>query len=391
MSYFKPYVDETGLHYPTYNEILESCIEDEQEIYGSGIYLGTDSPDYQRISKFAEKLYDSYQALEIAYNAHSPITAIGTGLDYIVAINGIARKVSTSSTATLTLTGIPGTTIENGQVSDENGVLWDLPEIVIIGDVGTVDVEAICQQTGNVTAAANTIVNIMTPTQGWESVTNANPASTGSATETDSQLRARQGESVAQPSQSILKGLKGALASLENVQRCQVYENDKGVTDANGVPAHSICAVVEGGDSVDIAETIWKRKAPGCGTYGNVTQEITDDDDQTYEIGFSRVSYVDIDVQVNITTRSGYSATTPSDIKDALVEFLDSFSIGTDLTTSIIWMVAQMVNADPRTPSFAVSSVRAARHGGELGVLDVPIGYDEVAHGSAAYITVNVT
>lgn len=391
MSYFKPYVDETGLHYPTYNDILEDMIEDAQSIYGSGIYLGTDSPDYQFMSKQAEKIYDTYQALEIAYNAHSPVTAIGTGLDYIVAINGIARKVSTSSTATLTITGTAGTTIENGQVSDDNGILWDLPEVVIIGDNGVVDVEAICQQTGSVTAAANTITNIMTPTQGWESVTNANPATTGSATETDSELRGRQGLSVAQPSQSVLKGLKGALASLENVQRCEVYENDTGATDANGVPAHSICAVVEGGDSADIAETIWKRKSPGCGTYGNTSGTFIDDTEQSYTIGFSRVQYVDIDVQINITTRGGYSATTPSEIKSALVEFLDSFSIGTDLTTSILWMVAQQVNSDPRTPSFSISSVKAARHGQTLGILDVPIDYDEVAHGNTSYITVNVS
>ena len=391
MSYFKPYVDETGLHYPTYNEILEAMVEDAQGIYGSGIYLGTDSPDYQFMSSLAEKIYDSYQSIEIAYNAHSPVTAIGTGLDYIVAINGIARKVSTSSTATLTITGTAGTTIEDGQVSDDNGNLWDLPEIVIIGDNGVVDVEAICQQTGVITAAANTITNIMTPTQGWESVTNANAAVTGSATETDSELRARQAYSVAQPSQSVLKGLKGALASLENVQRVEVYENDTGATDANGVPAHSICAVVEGGDSADIAETIWKRKSPGCGTYGGVSQVITDDDEQSYTIGFSRVQYVDIDIQINITTRGGYSATTPSEIKSALVEFLDNFSIGTDLTTSIIWMVAQQINTDPRTPSFSISSVKAARHGGALGVLDVAIDYDEVAHGNAAYITVNVS
>ena len=100
MSYFAPYVDESGLHYPTYNDILEDLIEDMQTIYGSGIYLGSDSQDYQMLSKFAEKIYDTYQAMEIAYNAHSPVTAIGTGLDYIVAINGIKRKTGTNSTAT---------------------------------------------------------------------------------------------------------------------------------------------------------------------------------------------------------------------------------------------------------------------------------------------------
>ena len=37
MSYFKPYIDATGYHYPTYNEILEALIDDMQTIYGAGV------------------------------------------------------------------------------------------------------------------------------------------------------------------------------------------------------------------------------------------------------------------------------------------------------------------------------------------------------------------
>ena len=256
MSYFKPYVDENGYHYPTYNEILEDLIERMQQIYGSGIYLGNDSQDYQMLAAFAEKTYDCFQVGEISYNAHSPLTAIGTGLDYVVAINGIKRKVGASSTVTLALTGTPGTTINNGQAADSSGNIWQLPEVSIIGDDGTASVEAYCLQPGVIQAAEDTVTRIMTPTQGWESVTNPGAASTGTAVETDSQLRGRQGLSVAQPSQSIVKGLKGHLQGIENVQRVEVYENDKGVTDANGIPAHTVCAVVEGGDDTEIAEAV---------------------------------------------------------------------------------------------------------------------------------------
>lgn len=391
MSYFAPYVDESGLHFPTYNDILEDLIEDMQTIYGSGIYLGNDSQDYQMLSKFAEKIYDTYQALEIAYNAHSPVTAIGTGLDYIVAINGIKRKVGTSSTATLTLTGAPHTTITGGSAADSNGNIWLLPDEVVLDDNGVASVEAICQYAGTVTALANTITRIMTPTQGWESVTNPEDSTTGTAVEVDSQLRARRAESVASPSQSMLLGMKGALEALDDVKRVAVYENDTGTTDANGIPAHSICAVVESGDDEEIANTILIRKGVGCGTYGNHTEQIVDDYGQTYDIKFSRVQYVDIDIEVNISRRNGYSASTPDEIAAAIVLYLEDFSIGTDLTTSIIWMVAQQVNADFRTPTFSITSVRAARHGQTKSTNDVVIGYDEVARGSIANIVVNVT
>ena len=391
MSYFAPYVDESGLHYPTYNDILESLVEDMQSIYGSGIYLGNDSQDYQMLSKFAEKIYDTYQALEISYNAHSPVTAIGTGLDYIVALNGIKRKTGTNSTATLLLTGTPQAVIVNGTAADTEGNLWILPEEVVIGDDGNASVEAVCQFAGAVSAPAGAITRIMTPQQGWESVTNPEASTTGVAVEVDSQLRARRAESVAQPSQSMVVGMKGAIESLENVKRVAVYENDTGVTDSNGIPAHSICAVIEGGDDDEIANTILIRKGVGCGTYGNQTRQITDDYGQTYEIKYSRVQYVDIDIEVNISRRGGYSVSTPDEIAAAIVLYLEDFSIGTDLTTSIIWMVAQQVNADVRTPTFSITSVRAARHGEVKGTADVEIGYDEVARGNTANITVNVT
>lgn len=391
MSYFAPYVDETGYHYPTYNEILEALVEQMQMIYGSGIYLGNDSKDYQLLATFAEKIYDCFQCGEIAYNAHSPITSIGTGLDYIVALNGIRRKVATRSTATLNLTGTAGTTINAGKAMDDNGFLWDLPDSVTLNSSGEAMVEAVCEQPGIVQAGANTITSIATPMPGWESVTNPMAAVSGTAVETDSELRGRQAQSVATPSQSILAGLKGALQGLDDVGRVAVYENDTGETDANGLPAHSICCVVEGGDGDDIADTIRLRKGLGCGTWGGESVDVTDEDGNTTTIRYSQVEYVDVDIVINLSRRPGYAASTTTEIQAAIVNYLSEFSIGTDLTTSIIWMVAQQVNVDYRSPTFSISSVLTARHGSTPSLADVVIGFDEVARGSAANITINVT
>lgn len=390
MSYFAPYVDETGLHYPSYNDIIEDLTDKMQEIYGSGIYLGQDSQDYQMLSVIADKIHDTYQAMEIAYNAHSPVSAIGSGLDYIVAINGIKRKVGTASTAELVLTGSAGTAITNGIAADAAGNLWDLPANVTIGYGGTVTVVATCQQVGVVQAAANTITQIMTPTRGWESVTNPNPATTGVSVEADSALRARRELSVAQPSMTVLSGLKGALMALDDVSRCVVFENDTASTDANGIPAHSICCVVEGGVDDDIAQTILMRKTPGVPTYGSESVTVYGEDGQSNLVKFSRVTYVDIDVQVNITRRAGYSSATASEIAAAIVTYLNGFGLGMDLATSMLWMVAQQVDADVRNPTFSVTQVKAARHGSTLSTSDVQIAYNEVARGNVLNITVVV-
>lgn len=390
MSYFVPYIDESGFHYPSYNDILEDLVEKMQDIYGSGIYLGNDSQDYQMLSAFSEKIFDSYQTCEIAYNSHSPVTAIGTGLDYVVAVNGIMRKEARKSTVELLISGTAGTTIVNGIVSDINGNIWDLPSTVVIGDGGTVSVEAVCRETGIIQAAPGTVTRIMTPTRGWEAVTNDGEAVTGTVAEADSELRARQAESTALPSQSLTSGLVGALGAIEGVNRKAVYENDKKVTDANGIPPNSICCVVEGGSDEEIANAINLRKSGGCGTYGNESVEIILQDGQRKTIHFSRLQYVDVEIAITITPRAGYVTSVPQEIKTAIVEYLDSFSIGTDLTTSIIWMVAQQVNRDPRAPAFSISSVVAARQGDNLSIEDVVIAYNEVAKGREPLISVTV-
>lgn len=391
MSYFAPYVDESGLHYPTYNDILEDLIDRMQTIYGAGIYLGNDSKDYQMLSMFADKIHDTYQSLEIAYNAHSPLTAIGTGLDYIVALNGITRKQATHSTVVMTLSGTTGTVITDGKVMDDNGHIWDLPETVILDSTGSATVNALCEDLGPIPAPAGTITGIVTPTEGWISAVNSEDAVTGSYVETDSALRGRQGESVAQPSQSIVMGLKSALIAIDNVRRVEIYENSTSTTDEKGIPSHSICCVVDGGDEKEIAEAIHLRKGMGCGTYGTDEVELEIEDGASQTICFTRVKYVDVDITLDITARAGYAASTASEISAAILDYLSAFSIGADLTTSIIWMVAQQVNTDFRSPSFSISSVTAARHGEEQSADDVAIDYDEVARGKAANITINVT
>ena len=390
MAYFKPYIDESGYHYPTYNEILEQLVDDMQTIYGSGIYLGSDSQDYELLSVLAEKIYDTYQTGEIAYHSHSPASSAGAGLDYIVAVNGIARKQATKSTARVILTGAPRTAISGGVIADASGHLWDLPPTVVLDDGGRAEATATCRETGLIQIGIGELSRIMTPTMGWTSVSNPSGAISGTSTETDSELRARQALSVAQPSRSILNGLRGAIAAIADVNRSEVYENDTNDPDENGIPGHSVCAVVEGGSNSEIAQTIFLRKGPGCGTYGDVEIAVPDESGRETPIRFKRPRYVDVDITVNITRRSGYTADIPEKIVTAVAGYMEKFAIGTDLTTSIIWMVAQQINVNYLSPAFSITSVTAARRGEPQGAGDIIIAYDEVARTNAANVTVNL-
>ena len=272
MAYGAPYIDDAGLHLPTYNDIRDDLVEQFKQIYGQDIYLENDSQDYQMISAFALKTYDTMQLLQIVYNNRSPKTAVGTGLDAIVKLNGIARKDASYSTCVLTLTGTIGTIIANGVVEDEAGLSWNLPSNVRF-NTGTIEVTAQCETIGAVEALPGSITKIKNPQKGWLTATNTVPAIVGKPVETDEELRYRQSISTAIPSQNMLNSTIAGIASVSGVKRYKVYDNDSNETDKNGIPGHSIAAVVEGGLDADIAEQIYLRKGPGGGTYGTTSMD----------------------------------------------------------------------------------------------------------------------
>jgi uncharacterized phage protein gp47/JayE len=360
-------------------------------IFGQGIYLGPDSQDYQLMSVFAKMAYDTYLAIGMAYDAHSPRTAVGTGLDSVAAVNGIKRKAGTHSVAEVVLTGNPNLYIPRGFVGDFNGRIWDLPDGITLGSDGTVAVMATAREPGNIVALAGEITRIMTPMLGWESVNNPAASIAGTLVESDAQLRARQKISVALPSQSMLASMVAEISNIDNVARLAWDENDTNQDNENGVPAHSICFIVEGGESEEIARAIHLSKSPGCGTFGNTTVDIADAYGKINAIRFSRPAYVDIDVAVTIKAFSDYTADAPDGIKGAIADYLTALEIGDDLVTSVLWREAQRISPETREPNFAVVSVSAARHGEPLSSSDIPIAYDEAARGNLNYITVTVT
>ncbi len=391
MAYFAPYIDAAGLHIPTYTDIRDKMIAEAKAIYGNDIYLGNDSADYQWISTVALKISDTLQASQLAYNNRSPATAIGAGLAAIVKINGIKPKTPSYSTCPVTLTGTAGTVITNGVVGDINGYKWDLPAAVTIGAGGSTIISAECETIGAITALPGDINKIVKPTRGWTGVTNESAAIPGQPVEQDAELRARQAISTELPSQALVEGTTAGIADVSGVTRYRVYENDTNVTDAAGLPAHSITAVVEGGTDQDIATQIYRRKTPGCYTNGTTSTEIYDAFGRLTTIRFYRPSYVDIDVVINVTRLTGYVDATTAAIKQAIVNYLNGLQIGDDLTNSSLWYAALAVMPNQKLPQFKITSLTAAKHGQSQGTGDIVTAINEVTRGTIAYVTVNPT
>ena len=387
MTYFAPYIDDAGLHIPTYGDIRDDLVAQFKSIYGQDIYLENDSQDYQMISAFALKTYDTMQLLQVVYNNHSPKTAVGTGLDGLVKLNGIRRKEASYSTCVLTISGEPGTTIAAGVVEDDSGVKWDLPKNLVLTDY-TQAVTAQCESIGSIEAPIGTITKISNPQKGWISVTNHVPAVVGKAIETDEELRERQQLSVAIPSRNLLDGTIAGIASVEGVTKYHVYDNDTNQTDSNGIPGHSIAAVVEGGLDKDIAEQIYLRKGPGGGTYGTTTYEFVNLDGGKTLIRFFRPTYEQIDVKIQIGKGKKYTDIVPTEIKKAAEQYLESLGIGNPATVTGTLAAIASVITNVTQPIYFLKDLKIGIHGQELGTADVVVPFNAMA--KAGDITVEV-
>ena len=386
MAYIAPYIDESGLHIPTYIDIRDELMRRFREIYGEDLYLDNDSQDYQMISSFASMLADTNSLLQIVWNNHSPKTAVGTALSSLVKLNGIARKASSYSTCVLTLTGTAGTVINGGSAKDESGYIWSLPPTVTLTGA-TTEVTAECQTLGAVEATIGTINKINTPQAGWTAVTNNVAAVVGQPVEIDEELRSRQSISVAIPSQNMLESTVAAIKAIAEVKRSRVYDNDTNLTDANGIPGHSIAAVVEGGLDADIAEAIYMRKGPGGGTYGSTTYPYTNSVGVTTAIRYSRPTYTGIDASLSVKRGIGYTSDVLDVLKRNIEDYLDNLDIGTPVTiTGILKVVANAV-PNPSKPSFLIDTLQICVAGGILGTTDIEIDWNAVAETGTVTVT----
>lgn len=385
-----PEITAAGISAKSYDDIYQSLIASVQLIYGTDFYLDPDSQDGQLLAVFARALYDVGQACVATYNAFSPLTAQGVGLSSVVKINGIRRNIASNSQVNVTVTGTVGLVINKGVVQDTAGNLWNLPPQVIIPLAGFIIVTATAQEAGAISAAAGTVNTIYTPTLGWASVTNASAASVGQPVETDAELRQRQAVSVALPSLSILEGLAGAIESITGVSELAAYENDTKVTDANGLPPHSISMVVLGGDATAIATAIADKKGPGCSTYGTTTIAITDQVG-TRNINFYVPTPKTITVVVTLhPITSGYTSSVGDQIKQAVVDYINNqLGIGDDVYRDRLFLPAQLYGAQA-SKSFNVTNIQIAIAPGAVGTSDLVIAFNENAVCTLADVTLTI-
>ncbi|MDT7071113.1 baseplate J/gp47 family protein [Citrobacter amalonaticus] len=381
-----------GISAPDYQTILETLTSYFQQIYGSDAYLEPDSKDGQMVALVALAIHDANNTAISVYNCFSPATGYGAALTSNVKINGIARKGATNSTVDLLLTGTAGTTITNGSVRDQNNIIWNLPASVSISVDGTVQATATSANSGAIAALAGTITTINTPTRGWTSVTNPTAATVGAPAETDAELRIRQGQSVALPSITPFEGVDGAIANVAGVTRHKLYENDTGAVDANGLPPHSISAIVDGGDITEIAQTIRGSKGQGTSTYGTTSVTVPDTYGNPHVISFSRSTDVPVYGHITLKAFAGYTSQIGVQIQQAVADYINGLTIGDSVLLSRIYSPANLgVVSGGSARYYDIQELLIGKSSGSLAAANIDIAYNESASCNPANIAITVT
>lgn len=385
-------VTDQGIVAPDYQTILEKLTEYFRQIYGEDAYLDPDSKDGQMVALYALGIHDANNTAIDVYNSFSPATGRGRALASNVKINGITRKLATSSTADVVVTGENGTLIAAGSVRDANGVVWDLPVNVNIPASGSVTVTATCSTPGPVAAIANSITRIANPTRGWLSVTNPLAATVGVAGETDAQLRQRQSRSTALPSQTTIDGMDGSLLDVTGVSRVRIYENDLDTPDSNGLPGHSICCIVDGGAATEIATVISKKKDQGTSTFGTTTVNITGKYGEPKAIKFSRPVVVEAFIEIVIATYPGYTSQVAEEMKAEISKYINSLRIGDDVLLSRIYSPANLgVMSGGDSKYYDINSLKIGKSAATVAASNIDILFNEAAHSNIANIKITPT
>lgn len=369
------YVDGTGYHFADFPTFLTWLKDQYKAIYGADVYLEADSQDGQFLAVLAQAFYDTAALGGSVFNSFSPVTAQGVGLARLVKINGLTKHSPSHSTVELQIVGQAGTVITGGIAIDTLQQKWLIPTTTIPGG-GSVTATAVAELEGAVTAEANTVNSIFTPTRGWQTVNNSAAATPGAPVESDSELRQRQAQSTANPALTVLESTSGAIANLDGVTKVRPYENDTSSTDSNGITANKIAISVVGGDDVEIAQQIQIHKTPGCGTFGNTTEVVYDSHGMPLQVKFNRPTTAEIHAVVTITTNAAWSSDYEDLIKESIAEVINALRIGDTVLLTKLFAPAYL-NGTVAGQSFDVDSIEIAKNAGIPAATNITLTYNE--------------
>lgn len=336
----KPEFTQSGIEIQTFQEIYDDRVASYKEIYGNDINVDPDTPDGQRIA-FESQIELDLQSFGLTmYQQSDPDFAFGQSQQRIMKLAGVTIRPATRSQVDVEITtDRPVTLDENYTARDTLGQSWIRLTSVSI-PAGTTTVTLFSEEFGAIEAGAGTVTEQATFVIGVTSLTNPLAATVGIEEETEEQARQRRNRSLESPTSSSIGRMITAIGNINNVTDLAVYENDEDVTDARGIPAHSLWVVVEGGAVSDIVETMVLNKTGGKPMVGAITSTYTETvirpDNSEFEIihtmTFDRPTYTPIFVRLDAKRKNALNPVDTALIAQEIAS--RTFNIGDNVIAS---------------------------------------------------------
>lgn len=343
----------------------------------------------------AELVVLAWEMGEAVYGSIDPDKAIEAALDAVCILTGTTRKGAYASTAVLTLTGDPATLVPilsavrvpagtqfatlgpatlvaldpwipttpyalDDQVTNGGNAYVCRTAGISAGAGGptttsvditdgaahwrylgegtaAIDVSARASAVGPLVANSGTITEIVTPVGGWLGVVNVLDAAVGANQMSNEALRVLRMVELAKPGSGTVDAIEADLVALKNpdVISAIVFHNEDDVTDADGVPPHSVEALVRGGSDQAIWNQLLQSVVAGIKTWGTEVGTAADRRGRLQTMRFSRP--VEIPVYVVLTVERD-PLTFPADgedaIKTAIVAWGDAQATGKNVVAS---------------------------------------------------------
>lgn len=406
----------------TIDIIREELNASLREAFGNSIDLGDRSVFGHIVGIISERLAQLWELAEVVNSSQDPDKATGAALDALATLTGTFREPASYSAVTLALTGTPATVVAAGtQVSTlstsklfETTALatitavsaWTITTAYLVGarvtnsgnvyecitagtsagaggptttaaditdgtahwtylGAGTaaIDVTARANETGAIEAYARDITQINTAVAGLSGVINLLDADVGREVATDLELRLQRENELGGLGSTPVNALRAKLLQIADVVSVTVFENVLDSVDADGMPPHSVEALVRGPTSPTAAfdqtvcDTLLANVAAGIVTHGTVSGTSTDSQGTSHTMKFSRPVEVPIYIWLSLVYDAKLYPTNGDDlVKQAIVDWGDAMPSGKDAVATGIAAQAFSVTGVLEVSYIAVSS-----------------------------------
>lgn len=316
---------DAGFRRPTYAELLDALEYKARELFGSKANLTVRSPLGVFLRIFAWVLNLLFSTLEDVYNSRFVDTAVGTSLLHLGRMIGIRLLGAQKAMGYLTFYGDDNVEVPEGFLAETTAGMQYVTlssGVITNGSVTLPASAAVAGPDGNI--AERTIKNITNPKLGIRSVINEKAFEGGRNTETDDEFRERYYLSVDFAGGVNLDAIIAEIyGSVEAVIAVAGEENDTDFESKTGLPPHSFEVVAYGGLDEDIARAIYRRKAAGIQTFGNMTVSVVPAAGSICDVHFSRPAPVSVWVKVfNLVTDSKFPLDGIERIKRAVIQHI---------------------------------------------------------------------